>query len=146
MGLWAYGVVLFVFLFLLCSGPLIPSSHICLYLSCQKGRQQEGFGFFSPPSLGPCSKSLTSPATLLKERSRFSEKAQPDCKSGLNSFKLFLLNFSAAPGRTFAHFQQQKGMASKGEGGRDVHSTTGTRFPGSWIVRFYCYDSIFSVL
>lgn len=144
MGIWR-GVVCFPFPALQWAFNTF-FTHLPLSVMSKRETARGFCFFFSPPSPGPCSKPLTSPATLLKERSRFSEKAQPDCKSGLNSFKLFLLNFSAAPGRTFAHFQQQKGMASKGEGGRDVHSTTGTRFPGSWIVRFYCYDSIFSVL
>lgn len=50
----------------------------------------------------------------------FRKTVQPDCKSRLSSSDLFLLNFSPAPGRTFATFQQQKEMDSSGERGRDV--------------------------
>lgn len=103
LGWWAYGVVSFVFLFLLCSGALIPS-HICLYLPCQKRRQQ--LAFFS--SFGATLKALTLHWTLPKEQSWFSEKVQPDHKNRLNSSDLLLLNFLAAPWRTFAIFQQQK--------------------------------------
>lgn len=84
--------------------------------------------------------------TFPKVQSWFSEQVQPDCRSGLSSSNLFLLNFSVAPGRTFAIFQQQKGMDLRGGGGHDVHSATRTQCAGSWMVRFYCYNSIFSVL
>lgn len=142
---WDYGHMVWCHLFSSsCSAAGLWDLHTFAFI-CHVKRGDSERPFFCP-SARPCSQPLTSLCTLPKEQSWFSEQVQPDCRSGLSSSNLFLLNFSVAPDRTFAIFQQQKGMDLRGEGRHDVHSATCTQYTGSWMVRFYCYNTIFSVL